>query len=85
MVVERCLAEGPARGEGFAFNASLITGDANKRRSFPGEEWQAPQDGGAAVRESGAARRCSLRRVSVGFLCKRRTDNTDQPGLDAGP
>ena len=45
-VVERCLAEGPVGGEGFAVDASLISADANKQRSISGGEWRS-QDHGA--------------------------------------
>ena len=35
LVVERCIAEGLVRGEGFAVDASLIEADANGQRSVP--------------------------------------------------
>ncbi len=52
--VERAIAEGLVRGEGFAVDASLIQADANKQRSVPGEEWRIndiPADPGQAVKD----------------------------------
>src|ERR1700720_2176871 len=48
--VERCIAEGLVGGEGFAVDASMIKADANRQRSTPGSEWQAPEAGNHAVR-----------------------------------
>ena len=49
--VRRCLAEGLVGGEGFAVDASMIKADANRQRSVPGSEWQAPEAANHAVRE----------------------------------
>src|SRR5712692_320605 len=49
--VRRCLAEGLIGGEGFAVDASMIKADANRQRSVPGSEWQAPEAANHAVRE----------------------------------
>jgi hypothetical protein len=49
--VERCIAEGLVGGEGFAVDASMIKADANRQRSTPGSEWQAPEAANHAVRE----------------------------------
>ena len=49
--VERCLTEGLVGGEGFAVDASMIKADANRQRSVPGGEWQAPEGANRAVRE----------------------------------
>jgi hypothetical protein len=38
-------------GEGFAVDASMIKADANRQRSAPGSEWQAPEAANHAVRE----------------------------------
>jgi transposase len=53
-VVQRCMAEGLVRGEGFAVDASIIKADANRRRGVPSEEgidWSNPELGTRAVRE----------------------------------
>jgi transposase len=49
--VPRCIAEGLVGGEGFAVDASMIKADANRQRSVPGGEWQAPEAANHAVRE----------------------------------
>jgi transposase len=49
--VGRCLTEGLVGGEGFAVDASMIKADANRQRSVPGGEWQAPEGANRAVRE----------------------------------
>src|SRR5881275_896824 len=49
--VRRCMAEGLVGGEGFAVDASMIKADANRQRSVPGSEWQAPEAANHAVRE----------------------------------
>jgi transposase len=49
--VRCCLAEGLVGGEGFAVDASMIKADANRQRSVPGSEWQAPEAANHAVRE----------------------------------
>jgi transposase len=49
--VRRCIAEGLVGGEGFAVDASMIKADANRQRSVPGSEWQAPETANHAVRE----------------------------------
>src|SRR5229473_1701455 len=41
--VQRCITEGLVGGEGFAVDASMIKADANRQRSVPGGEWQAPE------------------------------------------
>jgi transposase len=53
-VVQRCMAEGLVRAEGFAVDASIIKADANRRRGVPSEEgidWSNPQLGTRAIRE----------------------------------
>ena len=37
-VLERCLAEGLGGGEGFAIDASVIKGDANRQKGVPGAD-----------------------------------------------
>src|ERR1700686_1943070 len=49
--VQCCIAEGLVGGEGFAVDASMIKADANRQRSVPGSEWQAPEAANHAVRE----------------------------------
>src|SRR5215472_10749977 len=49
--VQRCMVEGLVGGEGFAVDASMIKADANRQRSVPGSEWQAPETASHAVRE----------------------------------
>jgi transposase len=49
--VQRCIDEGLVGGEGFAVDASMIKADANRQRSVPGSEWQAPEAANHAVRE----------------------------------
>ena len=49
--VQRCIAEDLVGGEGFAVDASMIKADANRQRSAPGSEWQAPETANHAVRE----------------------------------
>ena len=51
MTVQRCIDEGLVGGEGFAVDASMIKADANRQRSVPGSEWQAPETANHAVRE----------------------------------
>jgi transposase len=53
-VVQRCMAEGLVRGEGFAIDASIIRADANRTRGVPGEEsvdWNDPKLATRAVHE----------------------------------
>jgi transposase len=53
-VVQRCMAEGLVRGEGFAIDASIIRADANRRRGVPGEDgvdWNDPKLATRAVHE----------------------------------
>lgn len=53
-VVQRCMAEGLVRGEGFAIDASIIRADANRRRGVPGEDgvdWNNPKLATRAVHE----------------------------------
>ena len=47
--VQRCVTEGLVGGEGFAVDASTIK--ANRQRSDPGSEWQAPEIATRTVRE----------------------------------
>ena len=49
--VQRCIAEGLVGGEGLAVAASMIKADANRQRSAPGSEWEAPESANYAVRE----------------------------------
>src|SRR6516162_5563965 len=49
--VQRCMAEGLVGGEAFAVDASMIKADANRQRSVPGSEWQAPETASHAGRE----------------------------------
>lgn len=51
MTVERCIAEGLVGREGFAVDASMIKADANRQRSEPGGEWQAPEATTRAVQD----------------------------------
>ena len=39
-VVELCMADGLVGADGFAFDAGLITADANKQRSVSSDEWK---------------------------------------------
>jgi transposase len=53
-VVQRCMAEGLVRGEGFAIDASIIKADANRRRGVPaaqGVDWNDPKLASRAVHE----------------------------------
>ena len=53
-VVQRCMAEGLVRGEGFAIDASIIRADAKRTRGVPGEDgvdWNDPKLATRAVRE----------------------------------
>jgi transposase len=53
-VVQRCMAEGLVRGEGFAIDASIIRADANRTRGVPGEDgvdWNDPKLATRAVHE----------------------------------
>jgi transposase len=53
-VVQRCMAEGLVRGEGFAVDASIIRADANRTRGVPGEDgvdWNDPKLATRAVHE----------------------------------
>ena len=53
-VLQRCMAEGLVRGEGFAVDASTVKADAQRQRSLPGEEtldWCADEDTTRPVRE----------------------------------
>jgi transposase len=53
-VVQRCMAEGLVRGEGFAIDASIIRADANRTRGVPGEDavdWNNPKLATRAVHE----------------------------------
>jgi hypothetical protein len=45
------MTEGLVGGEAFAVDASMIRADANRQRSVPGSEWQAPETASHAVRE----------------------------------
>ena len=53
-VVQRCMAEGLVRGEGFAIDASVVRADANRQRGVPSEQpidWSNPGLGTRAVQE----------------------------------
>ncbi len=52
-VLERCVAEGLVRGEGFAVDASVIKADANRTRGVPGAEatWDRESSLSRPVRE----------------------------------
>jgi transposase len=53
-VVQRCMAEGLVRGEGFAIDASVVKADANRQRGVPSEQaidWSNPALGTRAVHE----------------------------------
>src|SRR5450755_689837 len=53
-VVQRCMAEGLVRGEGFAIDASVVKADANRQRGVPSEQpidWSNPGLGTRAVQE----------------------------------
>jgi transposase len=53
-VVQRCMAEGLVRGEGFAIDASVVKADANRQRGVPSTEsidWSNPALSTRAVRE----------------------------------
>ncbi len=53
-VVGSCIAVGLVGGEGFAVDASLIEGDANRQRSIAGKDWRRerdPQHASRAVKE----------------------------------
>ncbi len=57
-VVQRCMAEGLVRGEGFATDASIIKADAQRQRGVPGSEpidWGNPEQAARPVREYLAA------------------------------
>jgi transposase len=53
-VLQRCMAEGLVRGEGFATDASIIKADAQRMNSVPGEEtinWRNTEETARPVRE----------------------------------
>lgn len=53
-VLQRCMAEGLVRGEGFATDASIIKADAQRQRGVPGDtpiDWGNPDDASRPVRE----------------------------------
>jgi transposase len=52
-VLERCVAEGLVRGEGFAIDASVIKADANRQRGVPGAQvvWNRESSLSRPVRE----------------------------------
>jgi transposase len=53
-VVQRCMAEGLVRGEGFAIDASVVKADANRQRGVPSEQpidWSNPELRTRAVHE----------------------------------
>jgi transposase len=57
-VLQRCMAEGLVRGEGFATDASIIKADAQRQRGVPGNEaieWGDPGEASRPVREYLAA------------------------------
>jgi len=54
IVLQRCMAEGLVRGEGFATDASIIKADAQRINSVPGEEalnWKSAEETARPVRE----------------------------------
>ena len=54
IVLQRCMAEGLVRGEGFATDASIIKADAQRVNSVPGEEamnWKSTEETARPVRE----------------------------------
>lgn len=54
VVLQRCMAEGLVRGEGFATDASVIKANAYKKRGLPGDtaiDWGRPEDASRSVRE----------------------------------
>lgn len=57
-VLQRCMAEGLVRGEGFATDASIIKADAQRQRGTSGNEaidWGDPEEAARPVREYLAA------------------------------
>jgi len=57
-VLQRCMAEGLVRGEGFATDASIIKADAQRQRGVPSEDaidWGSPEEAARPVREYLAA------------------------------
>ena len=53
-VLQRCMAEGLVRGEGFATDASIVKADAQRMHGVPGDEamnWVKSEDAPRAVRE----------------------------------
>ena len=53
-VLQRCMAEGLVRGEGFATDASIIKADARRLNNVPGEEtlnWKRAEETARPVRE----------------------------------
>jgi transposase len=53
-VLQRCMAEGLVRGEGFGTDASIIKADAQRQRGVSGEEaidWSNPEQAARPVRE----------------------------------
>src|SRR5688572_29977308 len=53
-VLQRCMAEGLVRGEGFAADASIVKADAQRQRGVPGEHaanWFKADEASRAVRE----------------------------------
>jgi transposase len=57
-VLQRCMAEGLVRGEGFGTDASIIKADAQRQRGVPGGEsidWGNPEQAARPVREYLAA------------------------------
>src|SRR3954454_5445808 len=53
-VLQRCMAEGLVRGEGFAADASIVKADAQRQRGIPGEHaanWFKQDEASRAVRE----------------------------------
>lgn len=57
-VLQRCMAEGLVRGEGFATDASIIKADAQRQRGVPSKneiDWGNPEEAARPVREYLAA------------------------------
>jgi len=57
-VLQRCMAEGLVRGEGFATDASIVKADAQRQSGMPGDQpidWGNPEEATRPVREYLAA------------------------------
>jgi transposase len=75
-VLQRCMAEGLVRGEGFATDASIIKADAQRQRGVPGSEpidWGNPEQAARPVREYLAA----IEQVNVSSTLPKAISLTD--------